>query len=62
MTVKAIESLVLTHEEYDILVKANKLVGRIYNDTADHGVLEAITSPLVDFLDDLLEYEYLKVE
>lgn len=62
MKVEVTENLVLTQEEYDILVKANKLVGRIYNDTEGGSGLESITNVLVNTLDDLLNYEYLKVE
>ena len=62
MKIETTELLVITPEEHELLMEAQKFVQWIYQNARAGGDLENITFQLDAALDDLLGYEHLNVE
>ena len=62
MKIETTELLVITPEEHELLMEAQKFVQWIYQNARAGGDLENITFQLDAALDDLLGYENLNVE
>lgn len=62
MKIETTELLVITPEEHELLIEAQKLVQWIYQNARSGGDLENITFQLDAALDNLREYENLNVE
>lgn len=62
MTIKVVETLTLTHEEYARLEKAADLIDCIYEQSNRDGELEKIGYKLQEGLANLFDYESLVIE